>query len=204
MLHTNTILQGTLGLLNDLMAVPELSAFNLAGGTALALQIGHRISIDLDLFGVRPFEKEEILDLVSGLGHCVVIHQTRNILVFNINGVKVDFVNYKYPLLDEVRTIDGIRLIGLPDIAAMKLGAITGRGARRDFTDLFFLLKQYSLPEMLAFYNQKYPEGSELLVLRSLTYFDDAEEDKAPDMLQQTDWKEVKATIRKEVKAILT
>ncbi len=203
MLHTNTVLEGTLGLLKNLMAVPELAAFNLAGGTALSLQIGHRISADLDFFGVRPFEKEEMLDLVSDLGNCDLIHQTKNILVLKINGVKVDFVNYKYPVLREVKTVDGIRLLSLPDIAAMKLAAITGRGAKRDFTDLFFLLKQYSLSEMLAFYNQKYPDGSEFLILRSLTYFDDAEEDTAPDLLQPADWASVKIAIQKEVKALL-
>jgi len=202
MLYTNTVQPGTLGLLKSIMAVPELAGFNLAGGTALALQIGHRVSVDLDLFGSRPFEKDEIMDLVAGLGACNLIHQTRNILVINIEGVKVDFVNYKYPLLREVKREAGIRLVSLPDIGAMKLSAITGRGRKRDFIDLFFLLKQYSLEELLSFYNQKYPDGSAFLVARSLAYFDDADQDEEQQLFKKADWPTVKKTIGEEVKKL--
>lgn len=200
MLHTNTVLPGTLDLLKRVMAVPELEGFNLAGGTSLALQIGHRVSVDLDLFGSRPFEKDEIMDLADGLGTVRLIHATKNILVLDINGVKVDFVNYKYPLLRELRKESDIRLVSLPDIGAMKLAAITGRGRKRDFTDMFFLMRQYTLSELLAFYNQKYPDGSEFLVARSLTYFDDADQDESLQLLQPADWPAVKETIESEVK----
>lgn len=200
MLHTNTVLPGTLDLLKRVMAVPELEDFNLAGGTSLALQIGHRLSVDLDLFGARPFEKDEILDLADDLGTVRLMHATKNILVLDINGVKVDFVNYKYPLLREVHKESDIRLVSLPDIGAMKLAAITGRGRKRDFTDLFFLMNQYSLSELLTFYNQKYPDGSEFLVARSLTYFDDADQDESLNLLQNADWPTVKKTIENEVK----
>jgi len=202
MLYVHTVQPGTLGVLKKIMSIPELAGFNLAGGTSLALQIGHRISIDLDLVGVRPFEKEEILELVSGLGAYHLIHQTKNILVFNIEGVKVDFVNYKYPLLQEVRLEEGIRLLSLPDICAMKLSAITGRGRKRDFVDLFFLMKRYSLQELLAFYNAKYPDGAEFLVVRSLTYFEDADLDEDMLLFEEADWSTVKETIAKEVKKL--
>ncbi len=202
MLYVHTVQPGTLGLLKKIMSIPELAGFNLAGGTSLALQIGHRISIDLDLFGIRPFEKEEILELVSGLGAYHLIHQTKNILVFNIQGVKVDFVNYKYSLLQEVRLEEGIRLLSLPDICAMKLSAITGRGRKRDFVDLFFLMKRYSLQELLAFYNAKYPDGAEFLVARSLTYFEDADLDEDLLLFEEADWSTVKETITKEVKKL--
>ncbi len=200
MLHVHTIEPGTLGLLNKIMAVPELADFNLAGGTALALQIGHRVSVDLDLFGVRPFEKDEILELVGGLGGCRPIHQTKNILILNIEGVKVDFVHYKYPLIREVKVEAGIRLIDLPDIGAMKLGAITGRGRKRDFVDLYFLLQYYTLEGLFAFYNQKYPDGAEFLVARSLSYFDDADGDEDLQLFKNADWTTVKKTIAQEVK----
>lgn len=202
MLHTNTVEPGTLGLLKSIMAVPELEGFNLAGGTSLALQIGHRVSVDLDLFGARPFERDEILGLVEDIGEYRVIHQTKNILVLNIEGVKVDFVNYKYPLIREVKREMGIRLLDLPDIGAMKLGAITGRGRKRDFTDLFFLLKRYSLEELLGFYNEKFKDGSEFLVTRSLTYFEDAETDETQQLFQKADWPLVKKTIQDEVKKL--
>lgn len=199
MLHTNTVLKGTLDLLKNLMAIPELEGFNLAGGTSLALQIGHRHSVDLDLFGARPFQKQEILDLVGPLGKTQAIHVTRNILVLNIAGVKVDFVNYQYPWVGPLRIEDGLRLVSLEDIGAMKLGAIAGRGRKRDFTDLFFLMKQFSLAELLGFYNQKYHDGSEFMVLRSLAYFADAEGDEAPELFLPAPWQTVKTTIETAV-----
>ena len=202
MLQTNTILPKTLDLLKGIMSVSELDAFSLAGGTALALQIGHRISEDLDFFGNRPFEKDEIIDLLSRFGNIHLMNQSKNILVININGIKVDFVNYKYPLLKEVIIEDNIRLLDLPDIGAMKLAAITGRGKKRDFTDLFFLLEKYSLSELLSFYNNKFPDGSEFLVTRSLTYFDDADKDEELRLFTAYSWDKIKARLQKEINKI--
>jgi hypothetical protein len=199
MLYTNTVFERTLELLRGLMTVPELNGFNLAGGTSLALQIGHRISYELDMFGARPFEKDEILDLISPLGNHRLLHQTKNILVLDVDGIKVDFVNYKYPLLQDVRLESDIRLVSLADVGAMKLAAITGRGRKRDFTDLYFLLKTYSLSQLMAFYNEKYQDGNEFLVARSLTYFDDADRDEDLQLLKKADWHKVKVTIDKAV-----
>lgn len=203
MLQHHTVEPGTLGLLKEIMAIPELSGFNLAGGTALALQIGHRKSVDLDFFGARPIDKDEIVALLENIGNLYLLQHSLNILIFNINGVKVDFVNYKYPWLREIKEEAGIRLVSLADIGAMKLAAITGRGKKRDFTDLYFLLQQFTLPELLGFYREKYPDGNEFLVLRSLTYFDDAEEDKELEMFEKVEWPEIRKTIENEVKKIL-
>ncbi|MFM9948963.1 MAG: nucleotidyl transferase AbiEii/AbiGii toxin family protein [Saprospiraceae bacterium] len=185
------------------MAIPELSGFNLAGGTALALQIGHRKSVDLDFFGARPIDKDEMVALLEVLGNLHILQHSRNILIFNLNGIKVDFVNYKYPWLREITINEGIRLVSLSDIGAMKLGAIAGRGKKRDFTDLYFLLKKFTLPELLAFYREKYPDGNEFLVLRSLTYFSDADEDKELELFEKAAWSDVKKSIVKEVKKIM-
>ncbi|MBC7776268.1 MAG: nucleotidyl transferase AbiEii/AbiGii toxin family protein [Phycisphaerae bacterium] len=203
MLQHHTVEPGTLGLLKKIMAVPELSGFNLAGGTALALQIGHRKSVDLDFFGARPIDKDEMVALLEVLGDLHVLQHSRNILIFNLDGIKVDFVNYKYLWLREITINEGIRLVSLPDIGAMKLGAIAGRGKKRDFTDLYFLLKKFTLTKLLAFYREKYPDGNEFLVLRSLTYFDDADEDKDLELFQKADWPEVKKSIANEVKKIM-
>jgi len=204
MLQTNTILPETLDLLKGIMSVPELNEFSLAGGTALALQIGHRISVDLDFFGNRPFEKDEIIDLISHLGNVKLMNQSKNILVININGIKLDFVNYKYAQLQEILTVNNIRLFSLPDIGAMKLAAITGRGRKRDFTDLFFLLRKFSLSELLSFYNNKYPDGSEFLVARSLSYFDDADTDEELHLIIPYKWDEIKAKIKEEVQKLFS
>jgi hypothetical protein len=200
MLHTNTVKPGTLELLIKITAIPELTGFNLAGGTALALQIGHRLSIDLDLFGQRPFEQQEILDLVSHLGDVRQISYSKNIFVLKINDVKVDFVNYKYPLIKDIRKDEGLRLLSLQDIGAMKIAAITGRGRKRDFIDLFFLMQQFSLSELLSFYNKKYPDGNELMVARSLVYFDDADEDEDVVLFKKVHWENLKKELKASVK----
>jgi Nucleotidyl transferase AbiEii toxin, Type IV TA system len=202
MLHTSTVYPATLGLLKQLMAMPELNGFNLAGGTSLSLQIGHRISVDLDFFGNCPFEAAEILDLVAICGQVEPLKISRNILILDINGVKVDVVNYRYPLLKPVINIDGIRLLSTADIGAMKLAAIAGRGRKRDFVDLYFILQEYTLTELIQFYNQKYTDGSEMMVARSLTYFGDAEDDTVPELLQTADWQVVESTILQNVKEL--
>ena len=103
------------------------------------------------------------------------MQSSKNILITDINGLKVDFLNYRYQLLDKPMEIDGIRMLSTKDIAAMKLNVIAGRGSKKDFIDLYFLLKKISMREMLDFYLQKYFDGSVFMVQKSLTYFDDAD-----------------------------
>ncbi len=180
------------------MAIPELIGFDLAGGTSLALQIGHRESYDLDFFGNRPFTSDEILYLISGIGPIEIAHKTANILTLLVDGVKVDFVNFKYPILTEPLLWEQTRLLQLPDIGAMKLSAITGRGKKRDFFDFFFLLRFFSFAELMEFYRQKFTDGNEWLIARSISYFNDAEEDEDPKLFLKSNWIEVKETISKE------
>lgn len=203
MLHYEAIDKISLALLRQLSAIPYFSNLYLAGGTSLALQIGHRKSVDLDLFGIIEADDITITQTLSTLGTIQLIKRTQNIHIFIVNGIKVDIVNYNYPLIDAVVTEDQIRLAGKKDIAAMKLAAITGRGSRKNFIDLYFLLKEFDLREMLSFYSEKYMEGSSFLVLKSLTYFDDAETDPRPFMLKKADWKQIKRTIIKSVNTFL-
>jgi predicted nucleotidyltransferase component of viral defense system len=183
------------------MAKSDLSGFHLAGGTSLALQIGHRVSVDLDFFGNRPFEALEILDELQEFAPVSVMSQSKNILVLNVQEVKVDFVNYRYPLISPILEEDGIRLFSPPDIGAMKLTAIAGRGRKRDFFDLYFLLRQYSLPEIMKFYLQKFNDGSEFMVVRSLTYFEDADQDEDVILLKErVTWEQVKKVISNAVR----
>lgn len=201
MLFRETVESTTWELLIRLMSYPELQGFALAGGTSLALQIGHRRSFDLDFFGPRPFSVQEILDVLQDLTPITILSQSENILILNLQGVKVDFVNYRYPLLTPIVSEEDIRLVSVPDIAAMKLAAIAGRGKKRDFYDLYFLLKQYSLDQLLQFYKSKYEDGSELMVLRSLPYFDDADQDEEVVLIRPSiKWEDVKKSIAVEVK----
>lgn len=185
------------------MSVPELANLRLVGGTSMALQVGHRKSVDLDLFGSIDLEPEEVVELISTCGSCSVLKRSRNIHVFIVDGIKVDIVNYKYPWLSPVKEMDGLRLASLDDIAAMKLSAVTGRGTRKDFIDIYFLLEQFGMQEMMDYYMLKYADGSLFMVLKSLTYFEDAELDPEPHMLKSVDWNALKSFITKEVACLI-
>jgi predicted nucleotidyltransferase component of viral defense system len=179
------------------MSSSIFNGFNLVGGTSLALQIGHRFSVDIDMFGLGEIDEFEFVDELSNFGKVIIIKKSKNVLILSVNGIKVDFVNYKYPLLEEIAIIENIRLVSDKDIAAMKLNAIAGRGSRKDFIDLHYLLQKYSLKEMISFYNTKYEDGSEFMVLKSLTYFEDAECEEIPILFQKLDWAEIKLAIQK-------
>lgn len=202
MLSIQTIQPDTLELLKQLSAFSELCDTRLVGGTALALQYGHRMSVDLDFFGQLPNDKEELIIIAKQVGEVVVFNKSNFILQMTINNVKVDFVDYsRYVWIDEPVKGDGFVLASDKDIAAMKVNAIMGRGTRKDFVDLFVLLQHYSLAEILYFYKQKYPEHSEYRALLSMTYFEDAEMQDMPKMLIDTPWDEMKKSIAQAVKA---
>ena len=195
MLFYNTVTSQALELLKKLLLVQEFKTLRLAGGTSLALQIGHRQSLDLDLFGSFELDELEITKILSRVGNITLLKKTQNINIYLINGIKVDFVNYHYPWLEEAICKDNLRLAGKKDIAAMKLAAITGRGSKKDFIDIYYLLNYFDFPQMLNFYILKYPGSSETLTLKSLTYFDDADIEESPVMLNLTDWEKIKKTI---------
>lgn len=199
MLHYETIHTGTLQLLKELQALPFLQESRLVGGTSLALQLGHRNSIDLDLFGAVQYTSEEIRQALSEKHTITVIKESPNINIYQIDGVKVDVVNYSYAWIDEPVRSEDFSLAGVKDIAAMKIAAIIGRGTKKDFIDLFFLLRRFSLQEILNLYMQKYPDGSMFIAMKSISYFDDAESDPMPVMFEEVRWETVKETIRKAV-----
>jgi predicted nucleotidyltransferase component of viral defense system len=192
MLQLSTIDTTTLELLKKLMCFDEFKKMRLVGGTALALQIGHRKSIDLDFFGSIDFQSIYTAKTFANFNKIVILKSSKNINIFSIDDIKVDFVDYNYPWLQNEIKTDGIRLAHVEDIAAMKLAAVTGRGSRKDFIDIYFLLHQYDLKEMINFYNKKYYDGSEYMVLKSLTYFDDAEKDFEIQMIQKISWTNIK------------
>lgn len=195
MLHTKSVTPRLLDLLKFLMSQETFSHYMLVGGTSLALQTGHRVSVDIDLFGKQELDELSFSTVLKGFGNTTIVHKTPNIIIYQIDGIKLDIVNYPYPWIREFQTVDNIRLASKEDIAAMKLAAITGRGSKKHFIDLFYLLKQYSLNEMLNFYEQKYPDGSRFMVLKSLTYFDDAEQEVTPKIFDPLDWSQIKTSI---------
>ena len=199
MLQYKTIHPGTLQLLRDIQSLPLFSNTRLVGGTALALQLGHRNSIDLDFFGTIPAESAEIRDAISANHTLTVSKESKNINIYLVDGIKVDIVNYRYRWIDNPVEGDGFILAGVIDIAAMKIAAVVGRGTKKDFIDLYFLLRLYSLQEILDMYMQKYPDGSMFIAMKSLSYFEDAELDPMPIMFEDVSWESVKDEIRRAI-----
>ncbi len=201
MLYTETVEPGTLGLLKRLMADIILESFVLVGGTALSLQLGHRKSIDLDLFSLIDFNSSEILShLEEKNNNPVVIQQFKQTLTVEIEGIKLDFLHFRYPFTYNILNIDGIRMADIRDIACMKVDAIVGRGRKKDFYDLFYLLKRFSLEEIINWYQRMYNHSSLFHVYKSLTWFEDADMDAELNTIDQNyTWEKVKSAILTEV-----
>jgi predicted nucleotidyltransferase component of viral defense system len=187
-----------------------LSDFNLVGGTALALQLGHRISVDLDFFSLHDFDGDVILFELQKIFNLDVTMNKANQLMLNVeyppksdSFVKLDILKYPYPLISSIINFDDIRLLAMEDIIPMKLSAIANRGAKKDLYDIYFSLKQFSLKEMLNLFSQKFPNISHFHLLKSLIYFDDADEDANPKLLSRISWGQIKTTIEKEVMKVL-
>ena len=200
MLSLRTIEPHTLELLRALMQEAALSELRLVGGTALALQYGHRSSVDLDLFGKIDVDGYELQSILSKYGVLKVENETKILHQYYIDDIKVDVVNYPFEWISPIIEEDGIRLASPIDIAAMKVNAIEGRGTKKDFIDMYMLLQHYSLKEIIAFYQQKYPNYSIFRALRSLTYFDDAEDQFMPRMFIEDTWEDMKLYITNQVK----
>jgi hypothetical protein len=196
MLYRETVSPELLELLIDLMSEEDLLGLRLVGGTALALQLGHRNSVDIDLFGIHYLDEQIINKLISTYDSARQLQGSKSMKFLLINGVKVDIVNYHYPWLKPVVEEDQIRMASLEDIAAMKVAAITQRGSKKDFIDLYFLLQRFSMKEIISFYLQKITDGNEWMALRSIAYFDDADQQPMPAMFQDISWEEIKAFIR--------
>ncbi|PJA06220.1 MAG: hypothetical protein COX70_09955 [Flavobacteriales bacterium CG_4_10_14_0_2_um_filter_32_8] len=184
MFYQDTIEPSTLELLKKLQSENLIKDFQLAGGTALALQIGHRKSIDLDLFIQKDFDTNTLLEFLEEKYQFAMNYSSLNTLKGCIDNVQLDFITHKYPLVNNTTNLDGVYLLSIEDIAAMKLNAIAGNGTRsKDFIDIYFILQQFTLDEILIFYKKKYSFRNQLQVIKSLTYFDDIDIQDWPEML---------------------
>ena len=194
-LHTETVSAELLALLQKLMKEERLMSFALTGGTALALWFGHRTSIDLDLFTCEAFDAPAVAEWLKTAYGLREAETGKNTVRGVIAGIKTDFIAHRYPLLNPFQESDGIRMFSCEDIAAMKLNAITNRGCKKDFWDYAELLTIYSRDEMLSFFARKYANDSLWNVEKSLTYFDDAENDPDPRDLRGRSWEEIKQMV---------
>lgn len=203
--ETTVLEPGTLDLLKALGGALAGREFVLVGGTALAIQCGHRKSIDLDFFTPSAFDVDVLLEELAARlprRQIEVRGRAQNSLNLEISGVKVDLIRYAYPILVPVIEAAGYSLLAPPDIAAMKLSAITNRGSRKDFFDLYQLLEMHPLEELLDFYRDKYPRHDLFFVMRSLTYFEDADAEPDPVSLRDINWEKVKQRVVEAVRRV--
>ncbi|MEO7313272.1 MAG: nucleotidyl transferase AbiEii/AbiGii toxin family protein [Chitinophagaceae bacterium] len=203
MLHSSTVETNTLDLLHEFMALEFFKSFNLVGGTALSLQLGHRTSIDLDFFTVTDFDRAEMhQNLFQHFKTRIAISSSvKNTLgVFAVvDGVKVDICFRPYPLLRPAIIEDGIRMWSLEDIAASKIFAISGRAVKKDFWDLDRLLDIFSIEEIASFYDKRYRQSLAISVAKMVLFFDEADLSEAPVCLMGKTWPKVKKGISKKI-----
>jgi hypothetical protein len=180
--------------------------FYLAGGTAAALYLGHRISVDLDFFGPDPFDSSTLAGQLADLGQFHLDRIAPDTLLGDLKGVKISFFRYRYPLVTEPSLALGAKIASLQDIAAMKLDAVSRRGTKRDFVDLFFIAQSgLTMSEALTWYQRKYAglDVNIVHVVKSLAYFADAELDPSPQMLVSFSWDHIKRFFEKEARSLL-
>lgn len=209
MLHTSTVDPRTFSLLKELMVIPSLQDANLVGGTALALRYGHRISVDLDLFFSDYKPDFELIQnqLEQKFGNNFVFDKSYSSigLFCYIYDIKVDIVYFPFNRIAEIEVAENIRIYSDFDISAMKIYAILKRGQKKDFWDLFELLKVYSVKQIFECYEKKFPNNQMLISIpNAITYFDDAEQTQDPISLKGQTWESVKDFIRLKVREYLT
>ena len=203
--HREVLPEGWAQAAADLAAALVLDGFYLAGGTGLALQRGHRRSIDLDLFRQSDFSSTALRDRLRGLEGLRKLETAPGTVHLELHEVKVSFLHYPYPLLFDVRPFEPLAIADLRDIACMKLEAVANRGSRRDFVDLYVTATTYGLPQIFDWFERKYASVrySRTHLFKALTYFEDAEEDPMPEMFLPVDWSEVKGFFTREVPRLL-
>ena len=182
----DVILPETYNLLHQIQQDPFFDSFFLVGGTALALQIDHRLSIDLDFFSMKPFDNQQVEGYLSGQYGFQTDYVANNTLKGFVHNVKVDFLTHAYPLVRPLIQEEGLILASLEDIGAMKLNAIAHSGNRqKDFYDLHFLLEYYSLQTFLLAYQTKYSNSNPIIPLKGITWFEDIDFEIEKPMLKR-------------------
>lgn len=202
MFHLSTVKEETYQLLQEIFSVEVIhQQFALAGGTSLALQIGHRHSIDLDIFSPISFDTREVEIALSSVPNFnfQLVNKSKQMLFAYINRVKCDFIVEPAKLIKPFIEKDGIKYFSIEDIAAMKMHTICGRGKKKDFFDIYALIELYGWSKMLEWFEAKYDSSQLFFLWRSISYFNDADEDVDIDGYEPftKSWEEVKTFILK-------
>ena len=185
-----------------LKRLPNLSEsdFYLAGGTGLAIQIGHRFSYDMDFFCVEPFRNDVIKQWISEGGQIQILQDAAGTVEAIVDETRVTFLHYAYPMLDNLVTVEGIDIASMLDIGLMKLSAVSSRGSRKDFIDLYCMRDKFPIRILFEKFDNKYKGSGYNLyhMIKSLEYFDDAEKEPMPNMIFSIHWDDVKMYFEQE------
>lgn len=197
--HPESVSPELLDILHNLAKLDELRGAALGGGTSLALVFGHRRSVDIDFFLVDPFNsigmQEALARSVPGIQF---VNRTAGSLSASTGTVKVDILLHSYPLLQEYTSLATVPCLSLPDMAAMKVNAVTNRGSKKDFSDLLLLNDNgISLSDSLDLFCRKYGHTGRFLAIRSLNWFDDTLGEPDPLYMNGWTWSEVKLRMSK-------
>jgi hypothetical protein len=209
-MFTKAISAPLLKLLDKLSAIPDMASTYLGGGTALALQLGHRRSEDLDLFMSERLDSVSVMKAVAeAIGNLLVLNQTATHTELLIQNIKVDLIreriSLRFPLIPVHPRILNLKMADARDIGRMKLLAIGSRGSKKDFMDLFCLTRDVITLESLIAMAEKEPKEvkySRLLFLKGLVDFEEADQEPDPMMIWEKSWEEIKEGLKEEVRRI--
>lgn len=203
-MFTHVLAPATATLFSLLSQTEWVKSFYLGGGTAITLHLGHRQSVDLDFFSPAPFETAILRQHLEKVGSFSLDSEAEGTLHGTLLGVKVSFLKYEYPLLRPLKEIESINVADIVDLACMKLDAISSRGKKRDFVDLYAIIqqRQLSLESIFACFDEKFANlhYNTCHLLKSLTYFKDADGDPDPVFIAPIHWKDVTAFFQREAK----
>jgi len=204
-LFSETISPDTFRLIEKIKNHPWLRPYYLAGGTALALHLGHRTSMDLDFFTNSEIEEMTLVDHLRAIGDLRLDRIGEGTVVGNLDGVRISFFRYPYRLLDPLVAWNALNVASIRDISLMKMVAILQRGSIKDFIDLYFIAHEFKPIEVLIQELSKKYIGVQFntnQILRSLCYFEDAEKEPMPNMISECNWQEVKEYLVNHVKTL--
>lgn len=188
-------------ILNEIASNEWISPFYLAGGTSISLRLGHRKSYDFDLFTQEQFDSDSLLFEFKKIGKIKVVSQTENILHCSLNSFEISFFKVKYPLIDNTLLYKKLEIASLLDLFLMKLQAIAGLGSKKDFIDIYYLLKIFSLDDANKNNEKKYGISfqSDIHLHKALVYFDDADKRAMPELFEDLSWSDIKTEIINKV-----
>jgi hypothetical protein len=198
MLRKETVSEELVAIAVTLCAIPELKSFRIVGGTALALHIGHRKSIDVDFFSNEIVDRKSVLRSLKNKFLNTEFFVTEHNIIAEINGVRVElYDDWSVPFQSEAISEEGFRIASLKDLAAFKLNAITERREKKDYIDLYFLFQQLGVQGAFDAFKISNPLISEKSILFALTEVVSAESNKSPtpDMLTELSWSEIKKSM---------